>query len=68
MPRKPRGETPILGGSYTARERGLVGVVFYLSRERRQALRDAARAAGQTLADFARDAATRAAEEILKKD
>jgi hypothetical protein len=61
MPRKPRGERPLRGGSDSARARGLTGVVVHLTREERALVGAAAGRAVLPVKEYARRAVVEAA-------
>lgn len=67
MPRKPRGEVPVHGGSRAAYSKGLAGVVIYVTPEEKRELQAAAGADGARLTHWVRDAAVAAARKKIGK-
>lgn len=59
---------PRRGGSDSAREKGLTGVVIHLTPEQRRQVGAAAALAGQTVKAFCASAALEASDMVLKKE
>jgi uncharacterized protein (DUF1778 family) len=67
MPRKPKGEVAVHGGSRAAYARGLAGVVIYVTPEEKAHLLHAAGIDGARLTHWVRDAALAAARRKIGK-